>query len=74
VFCLSFHIFFFLFLFYFILFYSVDEILGDGFPGKFVKRFGSGGGGRRGRCFLYPRHPFPRILVPMEHIFENFCT
>jgi hypothetical protein len=46
---------------------SVDEVLGEGFPGRIVKRFG--------RCrLLYPWHTFPRVHVPMAHIFENFST
>jgi hypothetical protein len=53
--------------------YSVDEVLGEGFPERIVKRFGSGGGGHR-RCLLYPRRTFLKLPVPTVHMFKKFCT
>jgi hypothetical protein len=47
---------------------SVDEVLGEGFPGRIVKRFG------RRRRLLYPWRTFPNLHVPTAHMFKDFCT
>ena len=44
---------------------SVDEVFGEGFPGRIVKRFGC-------RSFLVPMAYTPRGPIPVVHIFKNF--
>jgi hypothetical protein len=44
---------------------SVDEVLGEGFPGRIVKRFGH-------RSSLVPMAYISRVPIPVVYIFENF--
>jgi hypothetical protein len=50
---------------------SVDEVLGEGFSGRIVKRFSRR---CRRRRLLYPWRTFPNLHVPTAHMFKDFCT
>jgi large subunit ribosomal protein L7/L12 len=47
---------------------SVDEVLGEGFPGRIVKRFGRSS---RRRRLMYPWGTFLKLPVPSAHMFEH---